>query len=284
MLRPDFLLHHALYGSLVVGFVCPLVGVYFVLRRLVLWGIALPQVAASGIAFAFLLQGLGLVVLNGGEAQERHVAILAAVCFTLAAIMLLAYLEQRSQGPQEGRVAVLYAIASTAAILFVAWNAQGETEMLSLLKGEIITISESDFHWMLNILLAICAAMFIFQKEFTLVSYDRDLGRTLGRRVFFWDMLLYLLVGLTISLGVMTVGPLVIFSLLVIPPMAALPWAKAMRSLSLLSSLMGGLSAFFGFYLSYRFDLPLGPLIVAALGCVLSLSSLTRRFVSTQKT
>ena len=35
ILKPDFVLHHALYGSIVVGFVCPLVGVYFLLRRLV---------------------------------------------------------------------------------------------------------------------------------------------------------------------------------------------------------------------------------------------------------
>jgi ABC-type Mn2+/Zn2+ transport system permease subunit len=42
MLKPDFLLHHAVWGSVVVGFVCPLVGVYFILRRLVFWGVALP--------------------------------------------------------------------------------------------------------------------------------------------------------------------------------------------------------------------------------------------------
>ena len=62
MLRPDFLLHHALYGGVVVGFVCPLVGVYFVLRRLVFWGVALPQVSAAGIAFALMLQGFGLAL------------------------------------------------------------------------------------------------------------------------------------------------------------------------------------------------------------------------------
>ena len=279
MLSPDFLLHHALYGSVVVGFVCPLVGVYFVLRRLIFWGVALPQVSAAGIAFAFMLQGFGFTLFAGGESAERHLAILGSVVFTIVAIAALTYLESRSQGLSEGRVGTLYALSAAAAILFVAWNAQGETEMLSLLKGEIVTISESDFHSMLAILLGVSAAMFLFQREFLLVSYDRDMAITLGRSAMFWDGLLYLLIGVTISLGVMTVGPLVIFGLLVVPTMIALSWAKGMTSLSILASLAGGISSFAGFYFSYRLDLPLGPLIVVALCALLLLSSLARMII-----
>lgn len=141
MLKPDFLLHHALWGSVVVGFVCPLVGVYLVLRRLVFWGVALPQVSAAGIAFAFMLQGLGVNFLAGGEAHERHLAIVGAVAFTLGTILLLAALERRGAGLSEGRIGALYSLAWAASILFVAWNAAGETELLGLLKGEIVAIS-----------------------------------------------------------------------------------------------------------------------------------------------
>ena len=276
MLKPDFLLHHALWGSVVVGFVCPLVGVYFVLRRLVIWGVALPQVSASGIAFAFMLQGLGFTVLSGGEAHERHLAIAGSVVFTVGAILLLAALERSGSGLGEGRIGALSAAAWAASILFVAWNAAGETEMFGLLKGEIVSISESDFHAMLNIFGALAACMLLFQREFTFVSYDRDMAVTLGRNVAGWDLLLYLIIGLTVSLGVMTVGPLVIFGFLVIPPLAALPWARGMMSLSLLASALGGLSAFAGFYLSYTFDLPLGPLVVAVACGVYALSAAAR--------
>lgn len=272
MLKPDFLLHHALYGSVAVGFVCPLVGVYFILRRLVFWGVALPQVSAAGIAFTFMLQGLGFTFLAGGESQEKHLAILGALLFTGTAIMVLAVMERRGTGVSEGRIGVLYALACAASILFVAWNAAGETEMMGLLKGEIVSISEPDFHAMLNVFALVTGVLFLFQKEFLLVSYDRDMAVTLGRSVLVWDSALYAVVGLTISLGVMTVGPLVIFGFLVIPPMAALPWARSMTSFSVLASLCGGLSAFAGFYLSYTYDLPLGPVAVAVAGAVLGVS------------
>lgn len=273
LLRPSFLLHHAVYGSVVVGFVCPLVGVYFVLRRLVFWGVALPQVSTAGIAFAFMLQGFGLTFLAGSHGGERHLAILGSVAFTAVAIFALAALERRGQGGSEARVGALYAAAGAASILFVAWNAAGETEMLGLLKGEIVSIAEDDFHAMLDIFAAVTGVLFLFQREFLLVSYDRDMAVTLGRSVMVWDVLLFSVIGLTISLGVMTVGPMVTFAFLVLPPMAALPWARGMMSLSVLASVLGGLSAFAGFYLSYRHDLPLGPVVTATAFGLLLLST-----------
>ncbi|SPJ15270.1 hypothetical protein SBDP2_280014 [Syntrophobacter sp. SbD2] len=42
-LSPDFLLRNSVYTSVLVGFSCPLVGVFLVMRRLVFMGVALPQ-------------------------------------------------------------------------------------------------------------------------------------------------------------------------------------------------------------------------------------------------
>ena len=48
ILSPSFLLRDALLGSVLVGLVCPLVGVYFVLRRMIFLGVALPQISSAG--------------------------------------------------------------------------------------------------------------------------------------------------------------------------------------------------------------------------------------------
>jgi ABC-type Mn2+/Zn2+ transport system permease subunit len=50
MVSPSFLLRDALVGSVLVGAVCPLIGVYFMLRRMIFLGVALPQLSAAGIA------------------------------------------------------------------------------------------------------------------------------------------------------------------------------------------------------------------------------------------
>ena len=47
LFQSNFLLHNAFMGSMTVGLFCPLIGVYFMLRRMVLLGVALPQISAA---------------------------------------------------------------------------------------------------------------------------------------------------------------------------------------------------------------------------------------------
>src|SRR2546428_307587 len=97
MLSPDFLLRHALYASVAIGFVCPLVGVYLVLRRLVFLGVALPQISAAGIAFAYLLHTVG-VHLYPHQEEEQPMALTGSILFVVAALIVLATLERRGRG------------------------------------------------------------------------------------------------------------------------------------------------------------------------------------------
>jgi ABC-type Mn2+/Zn2+ transport system permease subunit len=112
------------------------------------------------------------------------------------------------------------------------------------------------------------------------VSYDRDMAIALGRRATAWDVVLFGLVGITIALGVMTVGPLVVFAFLVVPPLAALRLVRGMPRLSAVAAVLGAASALVGFVLSYRYDLPLGPtdaVVVAAIFGVAVVAGAARR-------
>src|SRR3954453_11779331 len=93
ILSPDFLLRDALVGSVLVGLVCPLVGVYFVLRRMIFLGVALPQLSAAGIACAFLLYALFVGSHQHGSVNERSLAMLGSFGFTLTGLVILARLE-----------------------------------------------------------------------------------------------------------------------------------------------------------------------------------------------
>jgi len=270
MFSPEFLLRHAFYASLVIGCVAPLVGVYLILRRLVFLGVALPQISAAGIAFAYLLHTVG-VHLYPHQEEEQFMALTGSVLFVGVALITLATLERRGRGLVEGRVGVAYAAAAAASILFVSANPYGESTLLSLLRGEVLGLSLSQFWATIVVYGGIALCMLVLQKEFTFVSFDREMAMTLGKNVAAWDLGLYLLIGLAIAFGVMTVGPLLIFGFLVIPPLAARQITRGMWPFSIAASFIGGASALIGFYLSLRWDLPLGPTDVAVACVILAL-------------
>jgi len=267
ILDPNFLLHDALVGSLLVGLVCPLVGVYFVLRRMIFLGVALPQLSAAGIAFAFFAYRAVVGVHAHEEPSERALAMVGSFAFTLIGLLVLAALERRGRNMVEARIGTTYALAAAATILFLAADPYGEAHMVNLLKGDITTTQSGHVTLLAVVYGAVVLILLALRKELLLVSFDRELAMVFGRRVVLWDGLLYLLIGITISLGVMTAGPLVTFGFLVVPALTARLVTRRMLAFSLTASLLGAAAAFVGFWAAYRWDLPLGPSQVAT-ACV----------------
>ena len=267
ILSPSFLLRDALIASVLVGLVCPLVGVYFVLRRMIFLGVALPQVSAAGIALLFWLYRTSVGPHQHYEAPEQLLAALGSFGLTLIALAVLVGLERGGREMIEARIGTTYAMAAAATILFLAQDPAGEAHMVSLLKGDILAATRTSLRLMLLVFAPVVTVLLAFRKQLLLVSFDREMATVLGMRVMLWDALLYLVIGATIALGVMVAGPLVTFGFLVVPPLTARLVTRRMLTFSIAASLIGGATAFAGFWAAYRYDLPLGPAQVA-LACV----------------
>jgi ABC-type Mn2+/Zn2+ transport system permease subunit len=95
----------------------------------------------------------------------------------------------------------------------------------------------------------------------------------LKKKVALWDALLFVLIGLAISITVLSVGPLVAFGFLLIPPLIAHLFARNLKQFVLGASSIGVVAAFAGFCLAYRWDMPVGPTDVALLGVIYGMAS-----------
>ena len=265
ILSPSFLLFPALLGSAILALVCPLVGAHLMLRRRVFLGLTLPQIAACGVAATFWLHhAMGF---DHGSGGERLLAMAGSLVFTLVGMGLLAYLDRHATGSPEGRLAAAYALASALTILFIVFNPAGELEILNLLKGEVISLSKEELKLLALVYGAVYVGLVLFRREFLLNSFDRDLSFLLTGGSVQWSLWLYVLCGVSIAVGVIMAGPLLVFGFMVLPPLAARTLARGMGSFLSLSSIIGLITAVLGFYLSVRLDLPLGPTDVA-FGCV----------------
>jgi ABC-type Mn2+/Zn2+ transport system permease subunit len=275
ILSPDFLLRNSVYTSVLIGFACPLVGVFLVLRRLVFMGVALPQISSTGVAIALSVpMWLGAMKPEHEAHSEHLVAFVGSTLFSLVAIMVFAVLERRGRGLPEGRLGAGYVVASALSIILLSKNRYAEVGWLDLMKGEVITIDNADLVLTAVTLGVVLLVLGLFHKEILLVSFDRAMAVTLGKNVVFWDVLIFALIGLTVSMAVLSVGPLISFGFLLIPALTSHLFARNMRQFTVLASVIGGVSAFLGFWIAYEWDLPVGPTDVVFLGIVYGLASL----------
>ena len=278
ILSPDFLLRNSVYTSVLIGFACPLVGVFLVLRRLVFMGVALPQISSTGVAVALSVpMWLGLLPPQHAAHTEHILAFTGSMLFTLAAILVLAFQERRGRGLPEGRLGTAYVVAAALSIILLSKNRYGEVGWLDLMKGEVITVDNADLAMTAITLAVVLAVLGLFNKELMLVSFDRAMAITLGKNVVFWDVLLYVLIGLTVSMAVLSVGPLIAFGFLLIPALTAHLFARTMRQFVVLAPLFGGVAAFIGFWLAYQWDLPVGPTDVVLLGALYAVAWLAAK-------
>jgi ABC-type Mn2+/Zn2+ transport system permease subunit len=269
ILNPHFLLRNALYGGLIIGIVAPLVGIYLLARRMVFLGVALPQISTAGVAAAFVWH----TYFHGHQSRDVSdfmLALVGSTILTFAVILGLALLERRGRGLGEGRIGMLYAIAGAVTILLLASDRVTEIGVLGLLKGEIIAIPDIELSILFLGYGAILILLTVFHKELVLVTVDREMAISLGKHVLVWDMLLFGIIGVAISLGVLVVGPLVMFGFLIVPPMIAGRLAIGMRNVSIVAALVGAGIALAGFAAAYRLDWPTGPTDVALAGAVLA--------------
>jgi ABC-type Mn2+/Zn2+ transport system permease subunit len=230
-------------------------------------GVALPQISSTGVAIALSLPlWLGFRLTDHGSHSAHQLAFVGSIIFSLTAILILAFLERRGRGQPEGRLGTAYVVAAALGILLLAKNPYGEIGWLDMLKGEVIAVHNSDLAWTAVALTIVVATLGLFHKELLLVSFDRETAITLRKNVVFWDVLLYILIGLTVSMAVLSVGPLIAFGFLLIPALTAHLFACNMRQFTVLASLIGGVVAFLGFWIAYQWDLPVGPTDVVLLG------------------
>jgi ABC-type Mn2+/Zn2+ transport system permease subunit len=278
VIDPNFLLRNSVYTSLLIGLACPLVGSFLVLRRLIFMGVALPQTSSCGIAAVFALHTWGIIPhMEESESTEHGLAFAGATLFTLAALAVLTIIQRRGRGMAEARLGTVYVLSGAWSILLLVKNPYGEHGLLDRMKGEIIAVTNHDLILTSVTFAMVVLCLLLFKKEFLLVSFDPDMARTLNKNVLFWDGFLFLVIGLAISMAVLSVGPLVTFGFLIIPPLIAHLMARDMRQFAWMSPVVGVVVAFVGFCIAYRWNLPVGPTDVALLGFVYGGAFLTKK-------
>jgi zinc transport system permease protein len=260
-------MQRALFAGLLVAAICPMIGLFLVLRRLSLIGDGLGHIAFSGVAAGFLLQ---------------IYPVITALVFTVLGAAGIEWLRSRQRAYGDLILAIFfYSGIAGGVVLSKLGDSLSTAQLFGYLFGSISTIGESDVWFILGLGIVVAAIIFIFYKELFALSFDEATARVSGIRVGTLNMLVAVTTAVTVSLGMRVVGLLMVAALMVIPVATALQLGRGFRATLAFSVLFSMVSLTTGLAASYYLDLPPGGTIVlSAVG--LFLATLVLKVVTQQ--
>lgn len=248
LLNPDLaFLPKALVVAIMSSIVTGVVGTYVVLRGMAFIGDAVAHAVFPGLAVAFVLQGN--LVLGGAVA-----GVVTAV--------LVALLSQNRRLREDSIIGVLFVAAFALGIVIISQAPGYAGSLQQFLFGSITGIPDEDVAVVAIGGALILALVFLFHRDFVLITLDREMARAAGVPVLPLDLLLYALVAMAVVLSVQMIGNVLVLALLIAPAATARLLTDRLGVMMTLAPVIGAVSAIVGLYLSWSIDLPAGGTIV----------------------
>lgn len=265
-----------------------LTGVLVYLRKQSLVGEALSHASYPGVILGILLSAL--IMPETDLALSSFSIILGAFFSALIGFWAIQKLETHLKVPADAALCFIlssfFGIGLTLAsrVQFTHPNLYKQSQVF--LYGQAATMT--DIHIVIYLILSFVIAGFIwlFYKELQTVSLDRSYANSLGIPVKRLDSCVFVLVVLSLILGIRSVGVVLMSAMLIAPAAAARQYTNKLSVMFTLAALFGLISGFAGNYFSVtisntisanhpesKLALPTGPMIVvaASLICLLSL-------------
>ena len=249
MMTPEFIRNFilpALIGGIAVTLCSSLLGVSLVLKRYSMIGDGLSHVGYGALSIA--------AVMN-----------LAPLKFALPVVIVAAIilLRMNDNGKLKGDSAI--AIFSTTALaigILVSDKAGLKNEVSEYMFGSLLAMDGSDVLLSVVLSVAVLLMFIIFYNKIFAVTFDENFSRASGVRVNVYKMLIAVLTAITVVLGMMMMGALLISSLIVFPAISSMRIFRSFRAVMISSAIVSVMCFLIGFFISLILDIAPGSSVV----------------------
>jgi zinc/manganese transport system permease protein len=250
-------------------------GVHVIAREVIFVDLSLAQMAALGTTSALLFN----VEPNSALGYAFALGFTTVGAFIFA---MTRTAKEKQRVPHEAIIGIVYIVASAAALLVADRAPKGAEAIKDVLVGSLLWVTWPAVLKLFAVYLVLAVFHFLLRNRFMTISLKEDELAAQGWNVRWWDFLFYLSFGVAITLAVPIAGVLLVFTFLVVPAVIAFLFTRNERTLILVSWSSSAIASALGLFISFRFDLPTGPLIVCVFGLVLLLAGGVRRVLTAQ--
>lgn len=241
----DFMVR-ALIAASIVGLICPLMGMFIVLRKLSLIGDSLSHIALSGIAAS--------TIFNGNP-------IIGSLIASSLAAIIIDRLRSSLKEYADLSIAIIMALGvGISGILMSASNVN--FDLFSFMYGSIATVTKEDITIIMITAIIVLLFINLFFKELVYITFDEESAKLSNIPVKMINIIFMILVAASITMTLRIVGVLLVSSLIAIPVATSLRVAKSFKQSIFYSILFGEISILSGVILSFYMDVAPGAIIV----------------------
>lgn len=261
ILTPEYvsvILLPALIAGIAVSLCASLLGVSLVLKRCSMIGDGLSHVGYGTLCIAIAL---------GWAPMQVTIPVVI-----LAAYILLRLSENSRIG---GDTAIaLFSTSALALGILASSKANLTTDVSHYMFGSILAMTRGDV--IFSVILSICVILvyLLFYDKIFAVTFDENFARATGLNVRFYNLLIAVLTAVTVVLGMMMMGALLISSLMIFPAVTAMRINRHFRGVVLTAVVISVGCFLAGLFLSLWIDTAVGASVILMNLVVFAVASL----------
>jgi len=237
----------AIIAGIIVAVLLGWLGVFVVIRRMSFIGDGIAHSSLAGVAMALLFSWSPM---------------LTAILFAIFIASLIYFLEKKTKINSDVAIAIMFTGGMAIGIIMLHFYQGYQPELISYLFGNILTINNYDLGSIIVFGFLILIILVSSHRKIFFSTFDSTGAYLSGIKIWFYDLMLYIMTAVTIVLSIKLIGIILVSALLVIPSAIAKPFSKSFQVFTVLTIINSIFIVLSGLILSYYLDLPSGAVIV----------------------
>lgn len=251
----------ALFGSILLGLTCGVLGSFIVVRRLALMGDTLSHAVLPGVVLGFLWN----------MSKDPVAIFLGATVAGLVGTATVSAITQTTRLKEDAALGMVLAgfFAIGACLLTMTQNLTVGTQsgIHHFLFGQAAAIGPEDLRLMGAVAALVVVILLLFYKELLVSSFDPAFARLTGIPARLAHHGLMLLLAFSVVISLQAVGVVLVSAMLIIPAATAYLLTDRLSRMLVIAAFLGMLAGVAGAFLSFLGpNLPTGPFMVLASG------------------
>jgi zinc transport system permease protein len=240
----------ALAASVGLAVVAAPLGCIVVWSRMAYFGETIAQASLLGVALALFLK------------LDTTLGVLAVA---LAIAGLLALIGRQKELPLDSILGLLHHGALAAGVIATALVKGPSVDLMGYLFGDVFAVTREDLAWVFGGGALVLGCLWWLWPSLLRLAVHDELAAAEGVDRDRVRVVFMLLLSLTIAVAIKIVGALLVIAFLIVPVVAARPFAATPERMAVLAALIGASSSAIGLGASTRWDIPGGAAIVLAM-------------------